>query len=104
MIIFNRGKGLQYKIKIYFPEKMNLNQIITNNDNYSQNYYELQSVIKHLGDSDASGHFISYCRSPIPNFHNNWYCYNDETVTQTTNWNDIQDNGVTYILFYQLKK
>ena len=104
MIIFNRGKGLQYKIKICFPVTMNLNQIITNNDNYSKNYYELQSVIKHLGDSDASGHFISYCRSPIPNFHNNWYCYNDETVTQTTNWNDIQDIGFTYILFYQLKK
>ena len=38
MIIFNRGKGLQYKIKICFPVKMNLNQIITNNDNYSKNY------------------------------------------------------------------
>ena len=103
MIILNRGKGLQYKIKINFLEKINLSQIITNNDKYNNNYYELQSVIKHLGESDASGHFIAYCRSPIPNFHDCWFCYNDETVTQTNNWNDIHDIGVTYILFYQLK-
>ena len=102
MIVFNRGKGLQFNIKINFPEILDLSKIVIN-DNNNKIIYELQSVIKHLGDSSSSGHFISYCRSPIPNFHHRWFCYNDETVVETKNWNDIHDIGVTYILFYQIK-
>ena len=100
MIIFNRGQGLQYNIKINFDELLDLRKMIMNNDQI----YELQSVIKHLGDNSASGHFIAYCRSPLPNFHSLWFCYNDETVVQVNNWKDITETGVTYILFYQLKK
>ena len=99
MVIFNRGKGLQFQIKINFPQYLDLRKTILN----CNKIYELQSVVKHLGDSSASGHFISYCRSAIPKFHNFWFCYNDNTVVQTNNWKDIHDNGVTYILFYQLK-
>ena len=102
MIVFNRGKGLQFNIKINFEENINLTQFLLNNNN-NNTIYELQSIIKHLGDNSASGHFIAYCRSPIPNSHNDWFCYNDKTVIQTTNWNDILNIGVTYILFYQLK-
>jgi len=100
MIVFNRGKGLQFKIKINFPQNLDLTKIVLNNSQI----YELQSVIKHFGDSSSSGHFIAYCRAPIPNFHNNWYCYNDSIVVQANNWDDIVNNGDTYILFYQLKK
>jgi len=99
MIVFNRGQGLQYNIKINFDELLDLRKIIMNNNQI----YELQSVIKHLGDNSASGHFIAYCRSPLPNCHNLWFCYNDETVVQVNNWKDITETGVTYILFYQLK-
>ena len=100
MIVFNRGKGLQFNIKINFSEILDLSKIIITNNPI----YELQGVIKHLGDSSASGHFIAYCRSPIPKFHNCWYCYNDETVVETKDWKSIHDVGDTYILFYQLKK
>ena len=100
MVVFNRGKGLQFQIKINFPENLDLRKTIFN----CSKIYELQSVVKHLGDSSASGHFIAYCRSAIPKFHDNWYCYNDKTVVQTNNWKDIHDVGVTYILFYQFKK
>ena len=103
ILIFNRGKGLQFNIKINFPEILDLSQVILN-ENKEKIIYELQSVVKHLGDNSSSGHFITYCRSPIPNFHNCWFCYNDETVVQTNNWNDIHDIGNTYILFYQLKQ
>ena len=99
IIAFNRGQGLQYDIKVNFPENLDLTKTILNNTKI----YELQSVIKHFGDNSSSGHFIAYCRSPIPKFHNLWYCYNDAIVVQTNKWSDIHDNGVTYILFYQLK-
>ena len=98
MIVLNRGKGLQFNIKIIFQEQLYVKTLNGNK------LYELQSVVKHLGDSSATGHFISYCRSPIPNFHTHWYCYNDTTVVQTNNWSNITDVGVTYILFYQLKQ
>ena len=64
----------------------------------------MQSMIKHLGDNSATGHFIAYCRCPIPKFHNCWYCYNDKTVVEVNDWKSIHDAGDTYILFYQLKK
>jgi len=99
MLVLNRGKGLQFKIKINFPEYLDLTQTILN----CNQMYELQSVVKHLGDNSASGHFISYCRSPVPKFNKCWFCYNDKTVVQSNNWKDIHDIGVTYILFYQLK-
>ena len=98
MIVLNRGKGLQFNIKINFQDQLYVKTLTGNK------LYELQSVVKHLGDSSASGHFISYCRSPIPSFHNQWYCYNDTTVVQANNWSNITDVGVNYILFYQLKQ
>ena len=99
MIIFNRGKGLQYDIKINFQPLLDLSQIALNCDKI----YELQCVIKHLGDNSPTGHFIAYCRSPVPNFQNNWYCYNDNTVVQVNDWNSILNGGNIYIVFYQLK-
>ena len=100
VLIFNRGKGLQYDIKINFPSELNVSQIFLN---YNKPVYELIGVLKHLGDSSASGHFIAYCKSPIPQFRNNWYCFNDKTVVEANDLKTIHDVGHTYILFYQLK-
>ena len=99
MIIFIRPKDMQFKIQINFPEYLDLRQTILN----CNKIYELQSVVKKLGDNSTSQHFISYCRSPIPKFHKYWFCYNDKIVSQENNWNTIHDNGETYILFYQLE-
>ena len=101
MIILNRGKGIQYNIKINFEPLLNITNIVINSGNQ---YYELQGVVKHFGESSSYGHFIAYCRSAVPTFHNNWYCYNDQTVVEVNNWKDIVEKGDTYILFYELKE
>ena len=101
MIILNRGKGIQYNIKVNFEPLLDITNIVINSGNQ---YYELQGVVKHFGESSSYGHFIAYCRSAVPKFHNNWYCYNDQTVVEVNNWKDIVEKGDTYILFYELKE
>ena len=101
MIILNRGKGIQFKIKINFEPLLDITNIVINSGNQ---YYELQGIVKHFGESSSYGHFIAYCRSAVPMFHNNWYCYNDQTVVEVNNWKDIVEKGDTYILFYELKE
>ena len=101
MIILNRGKGIQFKIKINFEPLLDITNIVINSGNQ---YYELQGIVKHFGESSSYGHFIAYCRSAVPTFHNNWYCYNDQTVVEVNNWKDIVEKGDTYILFYELKE
>ena len=61
ILLFNRGKGIQFKIKLTFPEQFDTNGIFIN----SSGIYQLYGVVKHYGDSSASGHFTAYCRSPI---------------------------------------
>ena len=100
MIIFNRGQALQYKIKVDFPQQLDITNIVVNKVNQ---YYDLRGVVKHFGDSSSSGHFIAYCRSAVPMFNNQWYCFNDNIVVEVNNLNDIVENGDTYILFYELK-
>ena len=99
ILIFNRGKGIQYHIKINFPPKLSLTNISIN---YKDKSYELQGVVKHFGDNSSSGHFIAYSRTAVPAFNKIWYCFNDQTVVQVNNWDDILNNGDTYILFYEL--
>ena len=100
IIILNRGKGIQYKVKCEFTLDLNLFDFIEmKNTGYM---YDLIGVVTHLGGSDASGHFISYCRSPIDN---NWYQYNDDLVSSVNNFqNDVINYAMPYILFYQKQK
>ena len=95
IILLNRGKGVQFNIKITFPEILNTNGIFINP---CGDYY-LYGVVKHFGESSSSGHFTAYCRSPVDNL---WYFYNDAIVTPV-NENEkykIIENGLTYMLFY----
>ena len=96
IILLNRGTGIQFNIKINFPEILNTNGIPIN----KMGNYQLYGVVKHFGDSSSSGHFAAYCRSPVDNC---WYFYNDAIVTPI-NENEkarIQEQGLTYILFYK---
>ena len=95
ILLFNRGKGIQFKIKIAFPEILDTNGIFVN----PSGIYQLYGVVKHYGDSSASGHFTAYCRSPIDRM---WYHYNDAMVTPVNEQEKyiIQENGMTYMLFY----
>ena len=95
IILLNRGTGIQFNIKITFPEILKTNGIFVNP---CGDYY-LYGVVKHFGESSSSGHFAAYCRSPVDNL---WYFYNDSIVVPL-NENEkykIEENGLTYMLFY----
>ena len=68
IIVLNRGKGIEFNVKLDFYEELNLqNYVQFNNFGY---LYNLIGVVTHLGESGASGHFIAYSKSPVDN---QWY-------------------------------
>lgn len=97
IIILNRGKGIEFNVKLEFTEKIDLS-------NYFQlknlgNVYNLIGVVTHIGESGASGHFIANAKSPIDG---QWYTYNDDLVYKVDNFKkQIIDYAMPYILFYQ---
>ena len=97
ILILNRGKGIEFKVRCEFVLQLNLYEYIEmKNTGYM---YDLVGVVTHLGENDASGHFIAYCKSPIDN---NWYQYNDDLVFPVNNFvNDVINYAMPYILFYQ---
>ena len=99
IILLNRGKGREFNIKLMFPEEFDTNGIFIN----PSGIFELYGVVKHFGESGSSGHFTAYCRSPIDH---QWYFYNDDTVTPVKDQEkyQMQEIGLTYMLFYQKKK
>ena len=97
IIVLNRGKGIEFKVKLDFTEYLNLENFIEIKK--SGFNYRLIGVITHMGESGVRGHFIAHCRSPIDN---QWYKYNDDIVSKVVNFNDeIIKNSLPYILFYQ---
>ena len=99
IIVLNRGKGIEFEVKLEFPEELDLNQFVEDK-NTSYNY-DLIGVVTHLGESGMSGHFIAYCKSPI---NQCWYQYNDQLVSKVDNFEkEIKDYDMPNILFYQKK-
>ena len=98
IIILNRGHGLQYNVNISFEnENLGLSKFGEYCD--KQSIYELIGMVTHYGESNASGHFVARCKSPIDD---QWYLYNDQIVQKI----DYFDNksftqGNPYILFYR---
>ena len=97
ILLLNRGKGIQFNVKIIFEEFLDLNNYITyKNTGYK---YKLIGVITHIGENGMGGHFIAYCREPGTN---NWSKYNDAIVTDVKDFKkDIIDFANPYLLFYQ---
>ena len=96
MIILNRGVGNKFNCDVDFTEELNFQPFILNkNLNY---YYRLVGVVTHFGSSDMGGHFIAYCKHRILN---EWYCYNDASVTRLSDQMNGYKKGVPYILFYE---
>ena len=96
IINFNRGKGLQYDIKINFDEYIDINPFI-----YYKNTpckYQLIGVVTHYGPSSMSAHFIAFCKSFVDNY---WYKYNDSMVSLSS-IQEAKTAGVPYILFYSV--
>ena len=99
ILILNRGKGIEFDVKIYFTEELNLSKFIENKE--SGYMYNLIGVITHLGESSMSGHFIAYCKDPI---NGKWYKYNDAIVDEVKDFKkEVIDFAMPYLLFYQKK-
>jgi len=97
ILILNRGKGIQFKIKLNFFEDLNLENFVEHKETGCR--YKLIGVITHLGGSDMSGHFIAYCKDPISN---DWYQFNDAIVNQVQDFqNEVINYAMPYLLFYQ---
>ena len=97
VLILNRGKNNIYKVKIDFPETIDISQFVVRKD--GPLIYNLYGVITHLGESGPNAHFVATCKSPVDKF---WYRYNDAMVSPISNFQkDIIDFGTPYILFYE---
>ena len=94
IINLNRGRGIEFDVKVTFEEYMDLKNFIVNPD--SPYYYELKGVISHFGSNDEGGHFIAFCKNS-----NNckWYKFNDEIVEKCS-FKDVLTKGMPYVLFY----
>ena len=99
IIILNRGKGIEFNVKINFYLELNLNNYIELQNTGTQ--YELFGVITHIGESSMSGHFIAYCKDL---WTNQWLKFNDAIVSQVNNFqSEVIDFAMPYLLFYQKK-
>jgi ubiquitin C-terminal hydrolase len=98
IIILNRGKGIEFDVKINFFENLDLSNYIEKKETGCS--YQLIGVITHLGESSMSGHFIAYCRDPINK--KSWYKYNDAIVSDVSDFKkEVIDFAMPYLLFYQ---
>ena len=100
IIVLNRGKGIQFNVKLNFSEELNLSDYIEIQNTGTQ--YDLFGVITHIGESGMGGHFIAYCKDLWDN--NPWYKYNDAIVSPVTNFkSEVVDFAMPYVLFYKKK-
>ena len=100
IIILNRGKGIQFKVKINFYTELNLSNYIELQNTGCQ--YELFGVITHIGESGMEGNFIAYCKEY---WNNQWLKFNDSLVSPVNNFKkEVIDFAMPYLLFYQKKK
>ena len=97
ILLLNRGHGIEFNVKIIFPEELNLfNYIEYKNTGVK---YKLIGVITHIGESGMGGHFIAYCKDPISQ---SWYKYNDAIVSEVQDFqNEVINFAMPYLLFYQ---
>jgi len=97
IIILNRGVGIQYNVKLNFPEVLDLGNYIELKNTGTQ--YKLIGVITHMGESGMGGHFIATCRD---HFSNKWYQFNDAKVTPVNDFNnEVINYAMPYVLFYE---
>ena len=99
IIILNRGKGIQFNVKINFYLDLNLSNFIELQNTGCM--YELFGVITHIGESSMGGHFIAYCKDL---WTNQWLKFNDAIVSPVSNFKtEVIDFAMPYLLFYQKK-
>jgi ubiquitin C-terminal hydrolase len=98
ILVLNRGVGIQFKIKLNFPEILDLRAYFEASQMVG-GIYELIGVVTHMGESGSSGHFVATCKSPRDH---KWYQYNDDLVFYQSDFQkQILNYAMPYILFYQ---
>ncbi len=61
ILLLNRGKGIQFKVKLEFTEYLDQYTIDSNlHPNVKWIYKRLSSVVTHLGENGGGGHFIAH--------------------------------------------
>ena len=94
IIILNRGRGIQFRVKINFLEEIDLENFIEMKETGCK--YNLIGVIEEFGMGE---HFIAYCKNPISN---EWHRYNDSFVNKVEDFKrDVIDYEMPFVLFYQ---
>ena len=97
IIVLNRGKGIEFNVKMEFSETLNLYKYVERKE--TGYMYKLIGTVNQMGGSSTSDHFIACCKSPI---NDKWYKYNDDLVTDINNFNqEIINYAKLFILFYQ---
>ena len=96
VINLNRGKGIQFNVKINFDEFIDIKNFVVAKE--SPYKYELIGVICHFGESGMGGHFIAFCKH-FTYQGSKWYKFNDAFVEECT-FNDVKTSGMPYVLFY----
>ena len=96
IINLNRGKGLQFDVKLNFDEFIDISQFIYFKKTPCR--YQLIGIVTHFNSSGKSGHFIAFCKSFVDG---NWYKY-DDSIVSMSNFQEAKTTGVPYILFYSV--
>ena len=93
IIILNYGKETNINIKVIYDEYINIEEFV---EKKNKEFFKLVGIIFHYGDSSAYGHYVAYCRNKINNI---FYNFNDSNV-KISNFENIINDDVPYILFY----
>ena len=97
ILLLNRGKGLEFDVKIKFYKILNLNNYFDFKGEGC--IYELIGVITHIGENNMGGHFISYCKDPISS---KWLFFNDAIVGYVKDFEkEVINFSNPYLLFYR---
>jgi len=97
ILLLNRGKGIEFPVKVLFNEILDLTNYIQYNNLGAK--YKLIGVITHLGGNGMDGHFIAYCKDPITG---KWNKFNDGIVSEVTDFQgEVINLGMPYLLFYE---
>ena len=95
IINLNRGKGLEFNIKIDFDEYLDLINFVYYKEK-SPSFYEIIGMINLFEPSNTSDHFIAFCKSFVDN---QWYKY-DDTQVNLSSFQEAKSTGIPYTLFY----
>ena len=96
VINLNRGKGLQFDIKIDFEEVLDVKNFLMEQSDKIPSVYKIFGIVTHFGPSSMAGHFIAFCKSFVDG---KWYKCNDSIVSPSS-FHEARNTGVPYILFY----